>query len=117
MNYSEIQTLLRFHVKEKSRRILSTIGLLEFSWEDEKTTFVIILKARKQNQCFPIKHFIYSICFKKMFSLAPSHHKLSTCVVRTQEKHCPWSCEGCPPILWDLSVGFFQLFPASLIGS
>lgn len=49
MNYSEIQTLLRFHVKEKSHRILSTIGLLEFSWEDEKTTFVIILKARKQN--------------------------------------------------------------------
>lgn len=44
--------------------ILSATRLLEFSWNAEKTTFVLISKARKQNQCCPIKFFIYRICIK-----------------------------------------------------
>lgn len=44
--------------------VLSTMRLFEFSWDAEKTTFVLISKARKQNQRSPIKFFIYSICFK-----------------------------------------------------
>lgn len=69
MNYNGIQTLLQFHIKKSCTRILSATRVLAISWNAEKTTFVMILKARKQNQCFSIKCFIYSICFNKVFQM------------------------------------------------
>lgn len=69
MSCNESQTLLQFHIKKSYPRILSAKRLLATSWDTEKATSAMIFKARKQIQCFSIKCFIYSICFKKIFQM------------------------------------------------
>lgn len=67
MNYNEIQTLLQFHVKKSCPRLLSATRLLAISWNAEKTTFVMILKARKQISAFQLSGLFTASALRKYF--------------------------------------------------